>query len=67
MSRAFGPRRATWIDIDSADPDVASPAELALLTRYDLMYRTLVAIQFNFSQSGHPGGCLLYTSDAADE
>lgn len=56
MSRAFGPRRAIWVDIDSTDPDVASPDELALLTRYDLIYRTLVAIQFNFSQSGHPGG-----------
>lgn len=56
MSRAFGPRRAEWIEIDQGDPDVASSAALDLLTRYDLIYRTLVAIQFNFSQSGHPGG-----------
>lgn len=56
MTRAFGPRRATWIEIDAADPEVASSDELSLLTRYDLVYRTLVAIQFNFSQSGHPGG-----------
>ncbi len=56
MSRAFGPRRAIWVDIDSADPEITSPDELALLTRYDLIYRTLVAIQFNFAQSGHPGG-----------
>jgi len=56
MSRAFGHRRAIWVDIDSADPEITSPDELALLTRYDLIYRTLVAIQFNFSQSGHPGG-----------
>ncbi len=56
MSRAFGPRRATWIDVDSTDPEVASADELALLSRFDLIYRTLVAIQFNFSQSGHPGG-----------
>lgn len=56
MSRAFGPRRATWIDVTSPDADVATPESLELLTRYDLIYRTLVAIQFNFSQSGHPGG-----------
>ena len=56
MSRAFGPRRASWIEIDGTDPDVASSSSLELLTRYDLIYRTLVAIQFNFSQSGHPGG-----------
>lgn len=56
MSRAFGPRRATWIDIETADPDIATPASLELLTRFDLIYRSLVAIQFNFSQSGHPGG-----------
>ena len=56
MTRAFGPRRSTWIDIDSADPEVVPTEELELLARYDLIYRTLVAIQFNFSQSGHPGG-----------
>ena len=56
MSRSFGPRRATWIEIDHADADVASPEAIDLLTRYDLIYRSLVAIQFNFSQSGHPGG-----------
>ena len=56
MSRAFGPRRAVWIDVDTTDPSVASPESLDLLTRFDLIYRTLVAIQFNFSQSGHPGG-----------
>ncbi len=56
MSRAFGPRRAVWIDIDQADPGVASSDSLALLTRFDLIYRSLVAMQFNFAQSGHPGG-----------
>jgi transketolase len=56
MSRAFGPRRAVWVEIDAADPAVATPESLDLLTRYDLIYRSLVAVQFNFSQSGHPGG-----------
>lgn len=56
MTRAFGPRRAVWIDVDQPDDDVASEEALRLLTRFDLIYRTLVAIQFNFAQSGHPGG-----------
>jgi len=56
MSRSFGPRRAVWIEIDQADESVASDASIDLLTKFDLIYRTLVAIQFNFSQSGHPGG-----------
>jgi len=56
MSRSFGPRRAVWIEVDQPEEDVASPASLDLLTRLDLIYRSLVTIQFNFSQSGHPGG-----------
>lgn len=56
MTRPFGPRRAVWIEIDRAAPDVASAEALDALTRVDLIYRALVAIQFNFSQSGHPGG-----------
>ena len=56
MSRAFGPRRAVWIEVDRADEGIASSDSLALLTRFDLIYRSLVAIQFNFVQSGHPGG-----------
>jgi transketolase len=56
MTRSFGPRRASWIEIDRADEGIASETQLALLSRYDLIYRSLVAIQFNFSQSGHPGG-----------
>ncbi|MDH3422613.1 MAG: hypothetical protein OEN00_06450, partial [Gemmatimonadota bacterium] len=56
MSRAFGPRRAMWVEIDQADPAIASDESLALLSRFDLFYRSLVAVQFNFAQSGHPGG-----------
>jgi transketolase len=44
--------------VDQTDEDIASPEALALLTRYDLIYRSLVTIQFNFSQSGHPGGSI---------
>ncbi len=56
MSRSFGPRRAEWIEVDTTDDAVASADQVALLTRIDQIYRALVAIQFNFSQSGHPGG-----------
>lgn len=58
MSRsiAFGPRRATWIEVDRADPELAATPAIRNLTRFDLHYRSLVAIQFNFAQSGHPGG-----------
>ena len=55
-SRSFGPRRAVWIEIDEADPALTSARSLELLRRFDLFYRSLVAVQFNFSQSGHPGG-----------
>jgi len=56
MTRPFGPRRATWIDVERPATDLREREGLDALLRVDLIYRTLVAIQFNFSQSGHPGG-----------
>ena len=53
-SRQFGPRRALWETIDT--PGGVDPATVAMVERYDLIYRSLVAIMFNFTQSGHPGG-----------
>lgn len=58
MSRAFGPRRAEWIRIDQPADLGVSDAEIAHLEAYDLVYRSLVAILFNFAQSGHPGGSI---------
>ena len=55
MSRPFGPRRALWETITVADTGI-EPATIAMVERYDLIYRSLVAIIFNFTQSGHPGG-----------
>jgi transketolase len=55
MTRAFGPRRAVWEKISVPDTSI-DPATVATVERYDLIYRTLVAIMFNFTQSGHPGG-----------
>jgi len=50
----FGPRRAVWETITT--PEGVDPATIAMVERYDLVYRSLVAIMFNFTQSGHPGG-----------
>jgi transketolase len=54
MSRAFGPRRAAWVEVTHPDP----PGDdlIAHLTRFDLVYRSLCSVMFNFAQSGHPGG-----------
>ncbi|MBI5158079.1 MAG: hypothetical protein HZA58_08745, partial [Acidimicrobiia bacterium] len=51
---SFGTRRAVWETITS--PEGVDPATIAMVERYDLVYRSLVAIMFNFTQSGHPGG-----------
>jgi len=55
MTKAFGPRRATWIEIDSASTSI-DPTTVAQLERFDLVYRTVCSMMFNFTQSGHPGG-----------
>jgi transketolase len=56
MSRAFGPRRAEWIKVtEPGDIDVSAEA-VAHLEAYDLVYRSLTAVLFNYAQSGHPGG-----------
>jgi transketolase len=56
MSRAFGPRRSTWIEVAEPDPGILDGQALEQLTFLDLIYRSLCAILFNFAQSGHPGG-----------
>jgi len=55
MSRVFGPRRAAWVEVDSTDDGIASSEPREIMTRFDLIYRSIVATQFNFHQSGHPG------------
>ena len=54
-TRAFGPRRAAWIEIDAVDGRFDRSA-IEAIERFDLVYRSLVSIMFNFTQSGHPGG-----------
>ena len=56
MSRAFGPRRAEWIEVNEPGDLGLSAETLAHFDAYDLVYRTLTAILFNYAQSGHPGG-----------
>ncbi len=54
----FGPRRAVYIDMsDHRDyPSKTTPESIDALNRFDLWYRTLCAMLFNFASSGHPGG-----------
>jgi len=54
-TRGFGPRRAVWIDVAAAEDDF-EPSTIETIERFDLVYRSLVSIMFNFTQSGHPGG-----------
>ena len=56
IDRAFGPRRATWTEVSEA-AGVTSD-DVAALERFDVYYRALCAVLFNFAQSGHPGGSI---------
>ncbi|MBN2113221.1 MAG: hypothetical protein JW785_03740 [Acidimicrobiia bacterium] len=56
MRREFGPRRADWVEVARPDPDLAADGLAGLLARYDLVYRSLCSVLFNYAQSGHPGG-----------
>ena len=57
MTRNFGPRRAEWIEITQPPP--VDPAVLEAFETFDLYYRSLCAILYNFVPgSGHPGGSI---------
>lgn len=73
MELKFGPRRATYIDIRNEIKSSGEPLkqeELEIFETYDLIYRSLCALLYNYvPMSGHPGGsissgryvtCLLY-------
>ena len=57
---SFGTRRAQWIRI--AEPGAEPPltgAELAAFEAFDLFYRSLCALLYNYvPMSGHPGGSI---------
>ena len=62
MSAAFGPRRGVFLDIQEETRGQApplSPDELASFERFDLIYRSLCAMLYNYvPMSGHPGGSI---------
>ena len=62
MTFSFGPRRGTFIDIDEhPDHGVAplSAEEVTHFEDFDLIYRSLCALLFNYvPASGHPGGSI---------
>jgi transketolase len=59
MSIAFGPRRAEWIQVAESEPTPLAPEELARFEAFDLVYRSLCALLYNYvPQSGHPGGSI---------
>ncbi len=62
MKLEFGPRRATYVDISqtaSAGDPPLSAKELAYFEDFDLIYRSLCALLYNYVPgSGHPGGSI---------
>ena len=61
MTFTFGPRRATYVDISEAMPPGGplTQPEVDHLEAFDLLYRSLCALLFNYvPTSGHPGGSI---------
>jgi len=56
----FGPRRGYYFEIDSkAAADILDDETLSNYEDYDLLYRTLCGVLYNFvPKSGHPGGSI---------
>jgi len=61
MTFTLGHRRGYYLDVTKETPDrnLADDLLIADLERFDLIYRTLCGILFNFvPTSGHPGGSI---------
>jgi transketolase len=59
MSIAFGTRRSEWVQVDGEDPAPLTGQALAHFEAFDLVYRSLCALLYNYvPQSGHPGGSI---------
>ncbi len=60
MTFTLGPRRAVYLDITEELAEGEGPLsqdEVSVFERFDLTYRTLCAILYNYApMSGHPGG-----------
>ena len=55
MTRTFGPRRGAWLEVTRPDVGLPETDIVEQLTRYDLVYRSLCLVLYNYAQSGHPG------------
>jgi transketolase len=59
MSIAFGTRRGEWVKVEGDDPAPLTAEALARFEAFDLAYRSLCALLYNYvPQSGHPGGSI---------
>ena len=62
MAFTLGPRRGIFIDIREEMKDRGAPLsaeELAVFERFDLIYRSVCAMMYNYvPTSGHPGGSI---------
>jgi len=62
MQLEFGPRRGSYLDISHEPEDSRAPLgadELAHFETFDLIYRALCAMLYNYAPlSGHPGGSI---------
>jgi len=62
MAFSFGPRRGIWLDmVDEMKgaPGPLGPEDLARFEAFDLIYRSLCSLLFNYvPTSGHPGGSI---------
>jgi transketolase len=62
MGLAFGPRRGKYFDIGEEMKAAGKPlaeTEIAVFEAYDLIYRSLCALLYNYvPTSGHPGGSI---------
>ena len=63
MAFEFGPRRGTYLDaaeeMKKTGEGLVSPERLKRLEEFDLVYRTLCTMLFNYvPTSGHPGGSI---------
>jgi transketolase len=59
MSVQFGTRRGEWLDVGEVGTEGLAPWEQDARARFDLVYRTLCAILYNYAPtSGHPGGSI---------
>jgi transketolase len=59
MTVSFGPRRSVFLHVTEESRSPLSTEELAAFELFDVVYRSLCAILFNYvPTSGHPGGSI---------